>query len=300
MILRIGLAPGLNVFAWGLVVTNLAFLAPLVAVHAITRVRFGQAMADRAAWCLALAPPAVYASMVDTDGITLALAAGAGYGALRQRWLLAGLAGAGAALMRPPGLVIALLVGLIALMEADVSWWNRIRRAALGVVPGILAVAMFFGWMQVERGSWRLPSLAEQAWARPALNIHILSSLWTTSYRIVAYPIQHPYPNLVQWMGWSANARDLVFAIILLALVAWLWRSERTWRSPLGRVRDGRGAGPVRQRRGQSDHALRPDRVPADLARRRVGRAWRPAARSRPCRRRRRGDDRLQLHYTAP
>lgn len=232
LILRIGLLLGLNVFAWGFAIANLAFLGALLAVHAITRLRFGQAMADRAAWCLALAPPAVYASMVYTDGITLALAAAAGYAALRQRWLLAGLAGAGAALMRPPGLIVALLVALIALMEADASWRDRIRHAALGAVPGVLAVAAFFGWMQEARGSWRLPMLAERAWRRPPLGVHIFADIWNSSYQIVARPIQRPWPDLVHWMTWSADARDLVFTIILLALVAWLWRSEGTWRSP--------------------------------------------------------------------
>jgi hypothetical protein len=232
LILRVGLALGLNGFAWGLAVTNLAFMGALVAVHAITRVRFGQAMADRAAWCLALAPPAVYASMVYTDGITLALAAAAGYAALRQRWLLAGLAGAGAALMRPPGLIVALLVALIAVMEADVTWGTRLRHAALGAVPGLLAVATFFAWMQAARGSWRLPMVAERAWRRPPLNVHIFSAIWSSSYDIVARPIQRRWPDFLHWMTWSADARDLIFAILLLALVAWLWRSEGTWRSP--------------------------------------------------------------------
>jgi hypothetical protein len=232
IVLRLGLLLGINLFAWGLAITNLAFLGALVAIGTLTRRRFSAPMANRATWCLALAPPAVYASMVYTDGLTLALAVAAGYAALRGRWLLAGVAGAGAALMRPPGFTVALLVVLIALMAADVPWRERILHAAKGIAPALVAVTAFFVWMQAARGSWRLPMLAERAWRRPPLDIHIFGAVWSSSVNIVAIPIRRPWRDLVHWMVWSADARDLLWAMLLLALVVWLWRFEGTWRSP--------------------------------------------------------------------
>lgn len=232
MILRVGLLLGANVFIWGFVVCNLAFLAALFGINVLSRGRFGQRTADTATWCIALAPPAVYASMVYTDGIALALAVGAALAAIRGRWALAGACSAAAALSRPPGLIIALLVALIALMAVDVPWPRRFRNAAVGALPGVLALVGFLAWMQIARGSWRLPLLAERAWRRPPLNARILNHVWSSSYAIVARPIERPWTDFVHWMTWSASLRDLVFTIVLVVLLAVLWRSEGTWRSP--------------------------------------------------------------------
>ncbi|MGB1627747.1 MAG: mannosyltransferase family protein, partial [Miltoncostaeaceae bacterium] len=79
------LAVGLNPFWVALLVSNAMFLVALVALYHLTRERFGQAMAVRATWVLALAPPAVAASMAYTEGLALGLAVLAGYLAWKGR-----------------------------------------------------------------------------------------------------------------------------------------------------------------------------------------------------------------------
>jgi len=231
-ILRAGLATPVNPFIWGLVICNLAFLGGLVAFHAISRDRAGLRFADWSTWALALSPPAVYASLVYTDGLILALAAGAGLAAIRGRWLLAGLCGAAAALLRPPGLLVAVLVVLIAVLASDTPLMLRVRNAVVGGVPAVVALAAFLGWMQIARGSWSLPSKAEAAWGRPSPGFGILTSLWRSSYSIVVRPYDHPFQTVYAGVAWAADARDLLLTIVAVVLLIALWWSGGTWRNP--------------------------------------------------------------------
>lgn len=218
------LAIGVNPFIGALVVSNLAFLGALGGLHALTAARAGEAAAARATWTLAFVPPAVYCSLAYTEGIALACAVAAALAATRGRYALAGLAAAAAALTRPTGILVALLVGLLALRAPA---GRRLRGVALGVVPSVVALVAFLGWMAAARGSALLPFEAQRAWDRGQLGIGLV----TAAPDELAAAWDHVTSGTLT-ARWTAATRELAF----LALYAWLllrlWRSEGGLRSP--------------------------------------------------------------------
>jgi len=218
------LAVGVNPFIGTLVVSNLAFLAALWGLHALTGRTMGPEAATRATWTLALLPPTVYCSMAYTEGVALACAVLAALLAVRGRFALAGLVAGVAALTRPTGAIVALLVGMLALQHPGPGRW---RRAALAVAPSVAAVVAFLAWMAAARGSAMLPFEAQRAWDRGQLGIGLITAA--------------PEEIRAGWdlvregtftAAWHATARDLAFLVGYLWLLARLWRSEGGLRSP--------------------------------------------------------------------
>lgn len=217
-------AVGINPFIGALVVSNLAFLGALWALHALTAGRWGEETATRATWILALAPPALYCSMAYTEGVAVACAVAAALCAVRGRWVLAGLIAAAAALTRPTGVLVALLVGLLALYGPAPG---RISRALVAVVPSVVAVGAFLAWMAIARGDPLLPLEAQRAWDRGQLGIGLLTAAPT---EIAAGWELIREADLTA--AWHATARDLGFLVVYLWLLARLWRAEGGLRSP--------------------------------------------------------------------
>lgn len=217
------LALGLNPFVGALVLSNLAFLAALAALHRLSADRMGERLADRVTWVVALAPPAVYCSLAYTEGIALACAVGAALLAVRGRYLPAGVVAGAAVLTRPTGILVALLVGLLALADPAPG---RLRRAALAVAPSVVALAAFLGWMAVARGSALLPFEAQGAWDRGSVGIGFLTDGPTeiaAAWDLVARG------DLTA--AWTATIRDVGFLVLYAWLLVLLARGVG-WRSP--------------------------------------------------------------------
>ncbi|WP_217914256.1 hypothetical protein [Miltoncostaea marina] len=218
------LTVGINPFVGALVVSNAAFLGALLALEALTRARMGEAAARRAAWTMALLPPAAYCSLAYTEGLAIACAAGAALLATRGRWALAGVVAGAGALARPTGALAALLVGLLALQDASPG---RLRRAALAVLPTVAAFAGFLAWMAVARGSWQLPFEAQRAWDRGQLGIGLVTA--------APEELAAGWELVSSWhltAAWHATARDVAFLALWGWLLARLWRAEGGLRSP--------------------------------------------------------------------
>jgi hypothetical protein len=223
-VMAAALAVSVNPFAAALVVGNLAFLGGLVAFGRLTARRQGAAAAERAIWALALFPPALYCALAYTEGIAVACAITAGLAAVRRRYLLAGCLAGVAALTRPTGILVALLVGLLALYEPSPG---RPRRLALAVVPSIVAVGAFLAWMAVARGSAFLPLDAQAAWDRGRLGTGLVTAApdeVAAGWRLVR--AGH------FTAAWTATFRDLGFLVLYLVLLVRLWRSDGGLRSP--------------------------------------------------------------------
>jgi hypothetical protein len=223
-VMALALAVGLNPFITALCLSNLVFLGALTAVHGLTAHRFGAAAATRATWALALLPPATYAFLAYTEGLTLALGAAAALAAIRRRWALAGAAAALAALARPPGTLVALLLVLLAWRDPAP---RRARRIALAAAPTAVAVAAFLGWMQVARGSWDLPFRAQRAWDRG----QIVTGLVTDGPSEIEAGI-HRLIHLQVSAAWTSTVRDLAAVLVFGWLLVRLWRREGGLRSP--------------------------------------------------------------------
>jgi hypothetical protein len=215
---------GANPFIAAVVVANLAFGGALWALWALTRGRAGALAADRAVWALALLPPALYCSLAYTEGLALAGAIGAALAAVRDRWAVAGLLAAVAALSRPTGGIVVLLLILLAVRGGSRGRWRRI---ALAVAPSVVAVGAFLAWMALARGSAMLPLEAQRAWDRGQLGIGIVTDM--------------PREVAAGWdlvrdahftAAWTATARDLAFLVLYVWLLVRLWRREGGLRSP--------------------------------------------------------------------
>jgi hypothetical protein len=161
--------PGADLLA-ALLVSNLAFLAALLALFALTAEAFGERVARRAIVVAAIFPTAFFFLAPYTESLFLLLSILAFREARHDRWGRVAVFGALAALTRSVGvlLVPALLI------EAISARRDRGRaggRRALGArVAGAAAIALgplcWFGWWGIIHGNWLAPLDAQRQWSR--------------------------------------------------------------------------------------------------------------------------------------
>jgi hypothetical protein len=143
--------PGLGDGAALLLVSNAAALVATVLLFVLVRRETADPeLARRSIWYLSLAPSAFVLVMGYAESVLLCLFLGC-FLALRRRearpnFALAGLLGFGAALTRPIGVLVALVV-----VVELIRWWTRLlpgpRRVGVAAVAApFLGVAAFFGW----------------------------------------------------------------------------------------------------------------------------------------------------------
>jgi hypothetical protein len=243
MIMWAAISLGLNPFWVSLVVGNGMFLVALVSLFAITKARFGHVMAVRSTWVLALAPPAIAASMAYTEGIALGLAIGAAYLAWRQRFVWAGFVAAFAVLIRPTGVIVLVPVLMLAWAAGSEGRWRRLITTA---IPTAVIGLSYLTVMQVRQGGWDLPLKAQAAWGRGQLGVGLLSLLPDKLGKAVGGVFGGEMlgsrdllgkQTLSQLSGltagdWSAVVRDLLFGILYAVLLSALWRKEGGLKSP--------------------------------------------------------------------
>jgi hypothetical protein len=141
-----------------ILVSNAAALAAGALLHRLAVVERGDAaLASRAAWLVALLPPAAVLVLGYAESTMMALSIGAFLCLRSQRWWGAAVLGFLAGLSRPVG-------GLLAL-PAAIEAARGIREAPAGERAGRLAavvgpaagVVSYLAWVHVTFGSWRLP-----------------------------------------------------------------------------------------------------------------------------------------------
>jgi hypothetical protein len=160
LLLRLGhWLTGLSYDAVGVVLSNAAFLAALVALYALARADYGQAIATRTVWLTALWPLSFFFSAVYTESVFLLLTVGAIVLAHRGRWTWAALAAVLAALTRTSGGLVLLPLGIMLLQQRGRDprgWWRQgIQLAAAAAAPLVFAAHL------------------ERLWDDPLLMIHI-------------------------------------------------------------------------------------------------------------------------------
>src|SRR5690606_7958562 len=84
----------------GLIISNVAFVGALIVLYRLIRIDYGDRVAGRAIWLLALFPTAFYFSAVYTESLFLLLTVSSVYCGRTERWGRAALLGALAAVTR--------------------------------------------------------------------------------------------------------------------------------------------------------------------------------------------------------
>jgi hypothetical protein len=106
ILLRLGGSSEIGMAMCGIIISNLAFLCGLLALHLLTELDYNQKIASRAVWLLAFSPLAAVFSAVYTDALFGALLVIAFLCLRRSHWAGAGMFAALAALTRNSGPVI--------------------------------------------------------------------------------------------------------------------------------------------------------------------------------------------------
>lgn len=111
----------------------------LTVLHRLTELELGWRAADAAVLLVAFAPLSFFFTAVYTESLFLALSLGCLYAARRERWRLAAVLGALAAVTRVTGVVLAVPLAIMRLREA--------RRLELGLAWVLLVPAALTGYL---------------------------------------------------------------------------------------------------------------------------------------------------------
>lgn len=213
-----------------IILVNVAALASGVLLHRLVRDETNdRALATRAAWLIALLPPAVVLVMGYAEAVALALVIGAFLSLRRKRWWTAALLGVLAGLCRPTGVLLA----LPALIEVARTWRGGRDRA--GRVAAVLGApsgtAIYLAWAEWQHGSWSVPLRLQNrtdlrgGWENP------FSAIWGSVHSLfssggLADGLHVPWIGLflllliVVFARWPASYGVFAAAVLLLALSA--------------------------------------------------------------------------------
>jgi hypothetical protein len=207
-------ALGIGYVTAGLLLSNFALLFALVAFEALSRAMFGSTLARRATTYVAITPLGYVFSMAYPESIVLGAIALAGLAALRNRWALAAICAAVAALGRPEGVLVALPL-------LTIAWQRRatlsplMRGFALGaVVAPVAALASYptyLGSVLHDPLAW---SKAERAWGRRFSPLGFIDAITRL-------------PHALAGNGWLV--RDVICCVIYLALLVAAYRAGTSW-----------------------------------------------------------------------
>jgi hypothetical protein len=150
-----------------LLVVNLASLAAGVLVERLVRFETGDAAAaSRAAWFLALLPPAFVLVMGYAESLLVCLAVAVFFALRRKKWLVAALVGLLAGLCRPLGVLLV----LPALIEASrglraTTVGEKVQRLVAAAAPGVGGVA-YLAWSWIAYGDPMRPLRLQEEFDR--------------------------------------------------------------------------------------------------------------------------------------
>ncbi|HZS23971.1 MAG TPA: glycosyltransferase family 39 protein [Gaiellaceae bacterium] len=192
---------GLGYDTAGLLVSQIGFLAAIVALHALTRELLGARLARRTAIYLALFPVGFVFSMAYPESIVLCAIALTALAALRGRWIAAAVLAAVGTLARPETLFVALPLLPIAFREPR----GTRRGIALGATAApFAALGAFALYLQLTLHDSLAWTHAERAWGRRFTPLGVVRAF-------------ADLPRAVHGNAWVI--RDLVFFLLYLGLL---------------------------------------------------------------------------------
>jgi mannosyltransferase PIG-V len=214
LLLKIGAATGVPIFVAGALMSNVLFLATLLAFDALTAELFDREVARRATVLLAVFPTTYVCSMVYPESLVLLAYALTGLFAVRGRWLACAAAAAVAALARPEGILLALPI-----LGCLVTQWPSLRPdqrgrgigAVLAGPAAAVSFALYLGWALHDPLAW---SKAQTAWGRSFRVDGIYDAVAGISHQLATRA--WPY-------------RDFLGCVVTLALLAAARRAGAPW-----------------------------------------------------------------------
>lgn len=156
-----------DVLVAGLFITNMALLLAAMLLHRLVDMEWGSGIADRSVWYLLIFPTSFYGSAVYGDSLYLLGVIAAALFARSDRWIAAAISGMVAALARPMGVLVVLMLVL--------EWWQQRRtnaglRLSWPVVIAFLApiagLAAYMLYLQVSFGDALAFVHAQEFWGR--------------------------------------------------------------------------------------------------------------------------------------
>jgi hypothetical protein len=217
MVVRtLGLATGslsiANLEFWGLVVANACLLIAGGLLYALVRLDAGRELASRSVWYMLIFPTSFFLSAVYPESLFLVMALGSIYAARRERWLLAGLLGGGAALTRPFGVVIA-----VPLVVEMVMQWRAQGRPRWFAFPAIAAIPAALGIYMV---------FLQRTYGDPLKFLHVQGG-WNRHMMLPWDTIGTFFSKPLTVNSGQHAVIDLGFAILAIVSVILAWRMLR-------------------------------------------------------------------------
>jgi Mannosyltransferase (PIG-V) len=164
---------GAPVAAIGIVLSNAAFLALLIVLFKLVWADYGQVIATRTVWLIALGPLAFFFSAVYTESLFLLLIVGAIALGRSERWTAAALVGAMATVTRNSGILVILPLSVMLVQQRGWdprAWWTRgLQVAAAACMPLAFVLHLDRLW-----GDSLLTIHVQSQWAR------VRSTPWDT------------------------------------------------------------------------------------------------------------------------
>lgn len=212
------------------VLVNVAALVAGVLVNRLAREQTSdRALATRAAWLVALLPPALVMVLGYAEAVALALVVGGFLLLRRKQWWKAALVGVLLGLARPTGMLFA----IPALIEVARDWRGGRDRAGrlAAVLSAPAGTAVYLAWVEWQHGDWALPLRLQNSadlragWDNP------FSAVWSALDTLVSHGrvgdgLHVPWIALfgillaVSFRRWPSSYGWFAAAVLLLALSA--------------------------------------------------------------------------------
>jgi hypothetical protein len=198
-------------------VANAAMIVAAALLYAVARDEWGRRPAERSIWLFLAFPTALFLSVGYSESLYLSLTLGTALCLRRQHWLAAGGLGALAALSRPQGVLVVVLIAAEAWAQRRtlVDMVGRLRvLAALGLPA--LAMVGWMAWQGLVLGDALAFAHVQSEWARG------LTLPWDTFIRFASGPI-----SVHSGLHSLVDLAFTIFAVVMVALV-WRW-SHRSY-----------------------------------------------------------------------